>query len=64
MNDLVGQNKFENSDEDQIMQNDDPGYNLVQDRSGSPRERNMEERQAEQSNPENQSLEVQDLLGA
>ena len=42
----MGQNKFENSDEDQIMQNDDPDYSLVQDRSGSPRERNMEERQA------------------
>ena len=39
MPDQVGQSEFENSDEDQIMQ-DDLGYSSVWDRSRSPRERN------------------------
>ena len=47
MHDQVGQNELENSDEDQIMQEDDPDYSLVRDRSRSPRERNMGERKGE-----------------
>ena len=47
MYDQVDQNEFENSDEDQIMQDNDPGYNSVWDRSRSPRERNAGERQGE-----------------
>ena len=43
MHDQVGQNKFENSDENQVMQEDDPGYSLVRDRCRSPRERNTGE---------------------
>ena len=40
MHDQVGQNEFENSNEDQIMQEDDLDYNSVRDRSRSPEERN------------------------
>ena len=40
MYDQVGQNEFENSDEDKIMQKDNLDYSSVRDRSGSPRERN------------------------
>ena len=40
MHDQEGQNEFENSDEDQIMQEDDPDYSLVWDRSRFPGERN------------------------
>ena len=56
MHDQVGQNEFENSDEDQIMQEGNPDYSLVQDWSRSPRERNTGERQGEQSNPENETI--------
>ena len=56
MYDQVGQNEYENSDEDQIMQEDDFDYISVQDRSRSPRERNTGERQEEQSNPENETI--------
>ena len=45
--DQVGQNEFENLDEDQIMQEDDPDYSLVWDRSWSPREINTREKQGE-----------------
>ena len=55
MHDQVGQNEFENSDEDQIMQEDDLDYSSVRDRSRCPRERNTRERQGEQSNPENET---------
>ena len=53
MHDQVGQNVFENPDEDQIMQEDDLDYSSVRDRSRSPRERNTGKRQGEQSNLEN-----------
>ena len=43
------QSDFENSDEDQIIQEDDLDYNSVRDRSRSPRERNT----GEQNNSEN-----------
>ena len=56
MNDQKGQNEFENSREDQIMQEDDLDYSSVRDRSRSPRERNTGERQGEQSNPENETI--------
>ena len=56
MHDQVGQNEFENSAEDQIMQEDNLDYSSVQDRSRSPRERNMGERQGEQSNPKNETI--------
>ena len=52
----MGQNKFENSDEDQIMQEDDPDYSLVRDRSRPPRERNTGERQEEQWNLWNETI--------
>ena len=52
----MGQSEFENLDEDQIMQEDDLDYSSVQDRSRSPRERNMGERQGEVSNPENETI--------
>ena len=39
------QNKFENLDENQIMQEDDLDYRSVRDRYRSLRERNKEERQ-------------------
>ena len=42
MHDQVGQNQFENSDEDQIIQEDNLDYSSVQDRSRL-RERNMGE---------------------
>ena len=65
MPDQVGQNEFENSNEDQIMQEDDPDYSLVRDRSRSSRERNTREREKESKviPKMKQSLEVQDLLG-
>ena len=44
MHDQVGQNEFEDSDEDQIKQEDDLHYCSVQDRSRFPRERNTRER--------------------
>ena len=56
MFDQVGQKEFENSDEDQIMQEDDLDYCSVRDRSRSPRKRNTGERQREQSNPENETI--------
>ena len=43
MHDQVGQNELENSDEDQIMQEDNLDYSSVRDRSRSPRERNIGE---------------------
>ena len=52
MHNQVAQSEFENSDEDQIMEEDDPDYSSVRDRSRSSRERNTEERQREQSNPQ------------
>ena len=55
----MDQNEFENSDEDQIMQEDDPDYSSEQDRSRSPREGNTGERQREQSNPENEMVNAQ-----
>ena len=55
MHDQVGQNEIENSDEDQIMQENNLDYSSVQDRSRSPRKRNTVERQGEQSNPENET---------
>ena len=45
MHDQVGQSEFEDSDEDQIMHEDDPDYSSVRDRSISSRERNTGERQ-------------------
>ena len=56
MHDQAGQNEFENSDEDHIMQEDDSDYSLVWDRSRSPRERNTGKRQGDQSNPENEAI--------
>ena len=56
MHDQVGQNEFENSDEDQIMQEDDLDYNSVRDKSRSPGERNIGERQGEQRNPKNETI--------
>ena len=55
MQDQVCQNEFENSDEYQIMQEDDLDYSSVQDRSRSPRERNTEERR-EQNKPEDETI--------
>ena len=43
----VGQNEFENSDEDQIKQEDDLDYSSVRNRSRSPRERSTGERRGE-----------------
>ena len=51
MHDQVGYNEFENSDENQIMQENDLDYSSVWDRSRSPKERITWERQGEQSNP-------------
>ena len=56
MHDQVGQNEFENSDEDQEMQEDDIDYSSVRDRSRSPTGRNTGERQREQNNLENQTI--------
>ena len=56
MRDEVDQNEFENSAEDQIMQEDDLDYSSVRDRSRSSREKNTGERQREQSNPENKTI--------
>ena len=39
MHDQVGQSEFENSDEDQIMHEDNLGYSSVRDRYRSPREK-------------------------
>ena len=47
MHKQVGQGGFENSDEDQIIAEDDPDYSFVQDRSRTPRERNTGERERE-----------------
>ena len=50
MHDQLGQNEFENSDKDQIMQEDDLDYSSVLDRSRSPKERiTGETRSAKQS---------------
>ena len=64
MHDQVGQKEFENSDEDQIVQ-DEPNYSSVQDRSRPPPEKEIRERDKESKViPKiKQSLEVQDLLG-
>ena len=56
MHDQVGQNEFENSDEDQIMQEDDLDDSSVRHSSRSPRERNTVERQGKLSNPENETI--------
>ena len=56
MHDQVGQNEFENSDDDQTMQEDDLYYTSVRDRSRSPREINTGERHGGQSNPENETI--------
>ena len=56
MHDQVGQSEFENLDEDQIMQEDNLDYSSIWERSRSPRERNMGERQVEQSNLENETI--------
>ena len=56
MHDQVGQNEFENSDEDQIMQENNPDYSSVRDRSRSSGERNTGERQGEQSTSENETI--------
>ena len=66
MHEQVGQSEFENSDENQIMQEDDLEYSSVRDRSRSPRERNTGERDKESKTiPKmKQSLEErQDLQG-
>ena len=62
----MDQNEFENSDEDQIMQEDNLDYSSVRDRSRSPRERNTRKRQEEQSNPENETItrSTRPLLGS
>ena len=46
MQDQVGQNELENSDEDQIMQEDDPDYRSVRDRFRYPRERNTGDKES------------------
>ena len=56
MHDHVGQSEFENSDEDQIMKEDNLDYGSVQDRSRSLRKRNTRERRGEKSNPENETI--------
>ena len=56
MHDQVGQSEFENTDEDQIIQEDDLDLSSVRDRSRSHRERNTGERQGKQSNPENETI--------
>ena len=56
MHDQVSQSEFEDSDEDQIMQEDNLDYNTVRDRSRSTSERNTGERLGEQSNPENETI--------
>ena len=62
MRDQVGPNEFENSDEDQIMQEGDLDYSSVRGRSRSPRERNAGE--CKVIPKMKQSLEeVQNLLG-
>ena len=38
------------------MEDVDPDYSSVRDRSRTPWERNMRERQGEQSNPENETV--------
>ena len=56
MHDQVGQNEFENSDDDQIMQEDDFDCDSVRDRTTSLKERNTGERQGEQSIPKNEAI--------
>ena len=56
MHDQVGQSDFKNSNEDQIMREDDFDYSSVWYRFRSPRERSTGERQGEQSNPENGTI--------
>ena len=56
MHNQVGQSEFENSDEDQIMQEDELDYGSERDRSRSPRVKNSRDRQGEQSNPENETI--------
>ena len=53
MDDQLGQNEFENSNEDQMIQEADPDYSIERDKSRSPRGR---KRQEEQSNPENETI--------
>ena len=55
MHDQLGQNEFENLD-DQIMDKDDLDSSSVRDRFGCPRERNTGERQGEQRNPEKETI--------
>ena len=66
MHDQVGKSEFENSDEDQIMQENDLDYSSVRDRSRSPRERNTEKYKESKTIPKmKQSLaERQVLQGA
>ena len=59
----MGQNEFENSDEDKIMQEDDLDYSSVQDKSRSPRERNTRDKESKVMPKMKQSREVQDLQG-
>ena len=58
MHDQVGQNEFENLDEDQIMQKNDLDYSSEWDRSTYPREKKKTggERQREQRNPKNKTI--------
>ena len=62
MHDQVGQNEFENPDEDQLMQEDDLDYSSVWDRSRFPRERNTGEKQGEQTNPKNETITRSTIL--
>ena len=55
MHDQVDQGEFENSNEDQIMQ-DNLDYSSVWDRSRYPMKRNTGERQGDESNPENKAI--------
>ena len=64
MHDQVDQGEFENSDEDQIMQEDVLDYSSERDRYRTPSERNTEERQNKTIPKMKQSLEVQNLLRA
>ena len=63
MHDQVGKSEFENSDEDQIMQENDFDYSSVRDRSRFPRERNTRESKIIPKMKQSQE-EVQDLLKA
>ena len=55
MHDPVGQNEFENSNENQIIHEDDPDFSSVRDRCRSHRERNTGESDKE-SNLENETI--------